>query len=309
MQLHHMRHFLAVAHSGNLTRAAEELGIAQPALSQSIKRMETLLGVPLFSRSRRGATLTTAGRAILEDVRLSISRIDAAKTLARQIAQGSAGTLRIAFVASAEFELLPRALRAHRALVPNVQYVLREMNNAEQVAALQKGEIDIAVLYTPEAVSGRMKQRVLSRHPFIAVIHDDIPVGGDGKVSLRDLAQAGLVFFGQDQVPHLRVELLSAMQRMGEQARVVQEANHLLTVLACVAAKCGISLLSGFTRAIAFHGVRFCEVREQNLLPTLEVSAIWPAYSRPTLADGFASVLAGMPAGGGRSVRARRGQR
>ncbi len=293
MQIHHLRHFLAVANSGNLTRAAEEIGIAQPALSQSIKRMETLLGVRLFTRSRRGASLTTAGRAILEDVRLSVSRIDAARTLARQIAEGSAGTLRVAFVAAAEFELLPRALQTHRAVAPNVHYVPHEMNNAEQVAALEKGEIDIAVLYTPAAVNGRMKQLVLSRHPVVAVIHDGVPVGRDGKVSLRDLSREGLVFFGQDQVPHLRGEMLSAMQRIGEQARVVQEANHLLTVLACVAARCGISFLSSFTRAIAFQGVRFCEVREQSMLPVLEVSAVWPAHSRPTLADGFAGALAG----------------
>jgi DNA-binding transcriptional LysR family regulator len=166
------------------------------------------------------------------------------------------------------------------------------MSNMEQVAALEKGEIDLAVLYTPEAVNGRMRQRLLSRHQLVAVVHEDVPVGADGKVSLRDLAREGLVFFGQDQVPHLRGEILSAMQRMGEEARVVQEASRTLTVLACVAAKCGISLLSTFTRAIDYPGVRFCEVRERHLLPMLEVSAIWPARSRPTLADSFATLLA-----------------
>ena len=79
---------------------------------------------------------------------------------------------------------------------------------------------------------------------------------------------------------------------MGEEARVVQEASRTLTVLACVAAKLGISMLSTLTRAVDFPGVRFCEVRERHLLPMLEVSAIWPARSRPTLADRFAKHLA-----------------
>lgn len=292
MDIRHLRHFIAIADCGSLTRAADQLGIAQPALSQSIKKMESQLGVRLFIRTHRGATLTTAGQAILEDVRLSVSRIEAAEAHARQIGQGLAGTLRIAFVASAAFEMLPRTLLAHRKVAPNVKYVLREMSNMEQVSALEKGEIDIAVLYTPEAVNGRMRQRLLSRQRLVAVVHEDVPVGADGKVSLRDLAREGLVFFGQDQVPHLRGQILSAMQRMGEEARVVQEANRTLTVLACVAAKCGISLLSTLTRAIVYPGVRFCEVRERHLLPMLEVSAIWPARSRPTLADQFAPLLA-----------------
>lgn len=292
MHIHHLRHFLAIAEAGSLTRAAERLGIAQPALSQSIKKMESALGVRLFVRTQRGATLTLAGEAILEDVRASVSRIDAAEAHARDIGQGLAGTLRIAFVASASFEIMPRALRAHRSVVPNVKYILREMSNMEQVAALENGEIDVGVLYTPEAVNGRMRQRLLTRHRLVAAIHEDVPIGTDGKVSLRDLAREGLVFFGQDQVPHLRGEILSAMQKMGEEARVVQEANRTLTVLACVAAKCGVSLLSMLTLAVAYPGVRFCEVRERQMLPMLEVSAIWPARSRPTLADEFVRLLA-----------------
>jgi DNA-binding transcriptional LysR family regulator len=292
MHIHHLRHFLTIADTGSLTRAAQQLGLAQPALSQSIKKMEQELGVTLFVRTQRGATLTPAGQAILDDVRHSVARIDAAAAHARQVGQGMAGTLRLAFVASAAYEMLPRALRAHRAVAPNVQYVLREMTNMEQVAALENGEIDLGVLYTPEAVTGRMRQQVLSRHRLVGVVHEDVRVGADGKVSLRDLAREGLVFFGQDQVPHLRGEILSAMQRMGEEARVVQEANRTLTVLACVAAKCGVSLLSSLTREIAYPGVRFCEVRERHMLPMLELSAIWPARSRPTLADGFVKLLA-----------------
>jgi DNA-binding transcriptional LysR family regulator len=288
MQIHQLRHFLAVVECGSLTRAAEQLGIAQPALSQSIKRLESDLGVALLQRSRRGAVPTSAGLAILDDVRASLARLEAAELHARQIAQGRAGTLRIAFVASVSYEILPRALLAHRTASPNVQYILREMTNGEQVAALEKGDIDIALLYTPAAVNGRMRQRLLTRHRVLAVVHDGVPVGADGKVSLRDLAREGLVFFSQDQVPHLRAEILSAMQRMGEEARVVQEASRTLTVLACVSARLGISLLSTLTRAIEFPGVRFCEVRERNVLPMLEVSAMWPARSRPTLADEFA---------------------
>jgi len=72
----------------------------------------------------------------------------------------------------------------------------------------------------------------------------------------------------------------------------VQEATRTATLLSCVAAGCGVSLLPSATRRLLFSGVRYCEVRERALLPTLELSAVWPARSRPTLAAAFADLLA-----------------
>ncbi|MBN3800895.1 LysR family transcriptional regulator, partial [Burkholderia sp. Ac-20392] len=78
MEIRHVRYFLAIVDTGSFTRAASELGIAQPALSQALNRMEKELGVRLFDRSRRGATLTAAGLAMVDDLRLSLARLDAA---------------------------------------------------------------------------------------------------------------------------------------------------------------------------------------------------------------------------------------
>jgi DNA-binding transcriptional LysR family regulator len=291
MEIRHLRHYLAVADAGSLTGAAEQLGVAQPALSQSLTRMENALGAKLFTRSRRGATLTSAGRAILEDIRQSVARIDAAALHAQQIAQGLAGVLTLGIVASAVFEALPRALEAYRCHAPNVQVVLREMSNTEQAIALQNGEIDLGILYTPVFVEGRMRERLLSRDHLVAVVPDDFAVDADAMVSLRDLAHRGLVFFPWAQAPAMRADILHAMRRQGEEGRVVQEATRTLTLLSCVAAGCGVSLLPHSTKRLVFEGVRYCEVRERELLPTLELGAIWPARSRPSLADDFAGRL------------------
>lgn len=291
MQTHHLRHFLGVADAGSITRAAEHLGVAQPALTQSIKRLELQLGVALFKRSRRGVTLTEAGQAILDDVRASLAGIEAAQRHARDIGAGRAGTLRIGFVASVSYLVLPRALQALHNQLPDVHFDLGERTNGEQIEALEKGEIDVGILYTPAAVQGRMRRRVIARHPVVAAVHEGVSVGRDGKVSLRDLAREGLVFFGQGQVPHLRDQFLAAMQSLGGEAQVVQEANRTLTVLACVAARLGITVLSPLHKAIPFPGIRYCEVREQRLLPILELSAVWPARTRTSLADRFVEVL------------------
>lgn len=291
METRHLRYFLAVADAGSLTRAAESLGIAQPALSQALARMEDTLGVKLFSRSRRGAELTIAGQAILDDARLSIARIDAATEHARLIGQGVAGRLTVAFVATASLQLLPEAIYAYSHKTPNVKFVLREMTDLDQVAALETGTVDVGMLYTPIEIHARMKQRVIARYRMIAAVHDGFPVGDDGKVSLVDLARAGLVLFGKHEAPTLRASILTAIRELGEHAEIMQEASRTTTVLACVAAHCGVALVSSATARVSFPGVRYLEIRDGHRLPTMELSAVWPARSRPTLADSFVALL------------------
>lgn len=294
METRHLRHFLAVVDHGSVSRAAEWLGIAQPALSQSLARMEKELGVRLFDRSRRGAEPTAAARAMLEDVRVSVARIDAAASLARDVAGGSAGRLTVGLVSSALFEVLPRALRALRREAPGVRVVLREMSNAEQAEALQNGEIDIGLMHTPVAVGGRMRERLLLRDRLVAAVPDGFATADDGMVGLAEIAEAGLVLYPQAQLPVLYAGIMDAMRRAGLDAVVAQEANRTLTVLACVAGGCGVALLPSWIRSLDFSGVKFCKVRDGEGLPSFDLSAIWPARSVPTLADRFAGLDLGV---------------
>ena len=291
MNLKQLEYFVQVAELGSFSKASVVLDIAQPALSQALTRMERDLGVKLFERTRRGAQLTAAGEAIVEDIRLSVARIDSASHRAREIGAQRGGRLTIGFVSAALFGLLPRAIAALRSEVPNVELALREMSNAEQASALEKGGIDIGLLHTPVAVGGRMREKLIVRERLLAVLPSSFAIGGDGRVGLRDLSEAGLVWFPSDQLPVIRAGILSAFRKAGCEANVVQDANRSLTVLACVAAGCGASLLPQSATAVQFTGVRFCDVRDGNNLPPFELSAIWPMRSRPTLADRFAALL------------------
>jgi DNA-binding transcriptional LysR family regulator len=291
MEIQHVRHFIAAADVGNMTRAAEMLGIAQPALSQSLRRMEDKLGVKLFDRSRRGITLNPAGAAILEELREAMLHIDLATERAQQVAQGLAGTLTVGFTVSAVYQVLPRALELFRQEAPDVRLVLREMPNLQQVQALDRGDIDLGILYSPLTLSARLRQQLLASYPVVAAVPERMRVGDDGRVSLRDVARAGLVTFEQTQIPLLRSGVLHALSKLNEEYRVVQEVGHTLTMLACVGHGVGAALLPGCTRQVQFPGVRYCEIREQHLLPVLQLSAVWQARSRPSLADHFARTL------------------
>ena len=286
-----MRCILAIAEAGSLTRAAEQLGLAQPALTQTLNRLEQELGTPLFLRNRRGAALTEAGLAIVDDIRASLAYGDAATERARAMAAGRAGRLTIGFVTHALYEVLPHALRRLHAEHPRLDVVLREMSNSEQVAALEGGGIDIALLHPPVSINARVHELRLGADPVLAALPAGYALAGDGCVSMADVARHGLVWFPDAQIPALRGQLLGALRRAGHETRVVQDANRTLTVLACVAAGLGWSLLPRSVRALQHGGVQYAEVRDGAVLPPFELSAMWLARSRPTFADVFAEVL------------------
>jgi len=293
MDTRQMRCVIAIAEAGSLTKAAERLGLAQPALTQTLNRLEKELGTPLFMRTRRGAALTDAGQAVIDDLRASLAYGDAATERARAMGAGRAGRLTIGFVTHAVYEVLPNALRRLRAEHPQLDVVLREMSNAEQVAALEGGRIDIALLHPPVSVTARVHELRLGEEPLIAALPAAWALDDDGCVSLADVARHGLVWFPEQQIPALRAQLLGAMRRAGHETRVVQDANRTLTVLSCVAAGLGWSLLPRSVRALQHEGVRYAEVRDGAGLPAFELSALWLARSRPTFADAFAAMLRG----------------
>lgn len=286
-----MRCVVAIADSGSLTRAAEKLGLAQPALTQTVNRLEAEIGTRLFTRSRRGATLTEAGHAIIDDVRASLAYGEIALARARSIGKGTGGELTIGFVSHALYEVLPRALRGFRTLHPEVKFRLREMNNAEQVEALEHGHIDIALLHPPVSVNAKVHELKLGAETMVAALPCAVEVADDGRVSLAELAQHGLVWFPERQVSGLRNEMLSAIRSAGHHVSVTQEANRTLTVLAAVAAGLGWSLLPRSVRALHHDGVRYAEVRDGACLPSYELAAMWRVRSRPGFADAFAAVL------------------
>ncbi|RYY98261.1 MAG: LysR family transcriptional regulator [Comamonadaceae bacterium] len=292
MDTRQMRCVVTIADCGSLTRAAEMLGLAQPALTQTINRLEAEIGTRLFTRSRRGAALTEAGHAIIDDLRASLAYGDVALARARAIGTGEGGELTIGFVSHALYEVLPRALRRFRAAHPQVRLVLREMNNAEQVEAIERATIDVALLHPPVSVNARVHELKLGAESMIAALPASCVLAPDGRVSLADLACNGLVWFPERQVSGLRNEMLSAIRSAGHHVSVVQEANRTLTVLAAVAAGLGWSLLPRSVRALHHEGVRYAEVRDGGCLPPYQLAAMWRARSRPTFADAFAAVLA-----------------
>src|SRR5581483_3348430 len=157
MELRHLRYFVAVAHEGHITRAAEKLHIQQPPLSQQIRALEQEIDAQLFLRHARGVTLTDAGRSFLGDAEAILAQADHAKIRARRTARGEVGRIAVGFTTSAPFHpLVARAIREFRERRPDVSFVLEELGSGELLSGLRDERLDVAFiragLVDPEGV-------------------------------------------------------------------------------------------------------------------------------------------------------------
>src|SRR6478736_2290151 len=150
--MRHLRYFLVVAEERHFGRAAERLHMAQPPLSQQIRRLEAEVGADLFVRTTRRVDLTAAGAAYAERARTILASVDDAAAEVRRIAAGSVGRLAIGCVGSVTYSLLPQLSGRLAEELPGVDFSFRgEMLASEQVEALRVGTIDVALLRPPVA--------------------------------------------------------------------------------------------------------------------------------------------------------------
>src|SRR6059058_3584351 len=143
MELRHLRYFIGVAEEENVSRAALKLHVSQPALSRQIRDLEDELGFLLLERSAKSVRLTEAGRAFLTEARAVLQRAEDAVKAARTIATGG-GELHVGYAPSLTARILPPALRAFQAELPNVRVKLHDFSTEEMLAGLREGKLQVA---------------------------------------------------------------------------------------------------------------------------------------------------------------------
>src|SRR4051795_1726976 len=168
MELRHLRSFVAVAEERHFGRAAERLHIAQPPLSQQIRRLEAELGAPLLYRTTRSVELAPAGEVLLMRAREILSAVESATEDARRAARGEFGRLAVGFTGSATYATLPVLAGALREALPGVVLDLRgELLTPAQVAGLLDGSLDLGLL-RPPVRERELEVEILRREPLVA---------------------------------------------------------------------------------------------------------------------------------------------
>jgi DNA-binding transcriptional LysR family regulator len=288
LELRHLWYFVAVAEELSFGRAAQRVGIAQPPLSQQIRRLEDTLGCTLFDRSGRRVRLTDAGSVLVTEARRLLA--DAAHTtqLMRSAGRGEVGTVTIGYWSSTLFSPLPAAVRRFRERFPDVAVRLRELYPPHHIDAIRAGAIDIAILREPEPVEGIAVLPVLVE-PLVAAVPSDHRLATRRAIAPAQLRDEPFVLFPREALPGLYVKLLDLCRRAGFEPRVVQEVDAWHTIVSLVEAGIGVSLIPASFEGRRTGALVYLPLKGRPVWTT--TSACWRAAgtTRPTAA--FLDVL------------------
>jgi DNA-binding transcriptional LysR family regulator len=254
VELRHLRYFVAVAEERHFGRAAERLHIAQPPLSQQIRRLEAELGVTLLHRTTRSVELAPAGEVLLGRAREILSAVDSATEDTRRAARGEFGRLAVGFTGSATYELLPKLAAALRDALPGVVLDLRgELLTPAQVTRLLDGTLDLGLL-RPPVRERALAVEVLRREPLVVVLPQAHPLAAADAVPLEELAGEPFVVYPSHfrSVVHDAVEETCAAH--GFLPRVALEVSETSTLVSFVAAGLGVSLVPESVRHMTVDG-------------------------------------------------------
>ncbi|MEV0801387.1 LysR family transcriptional regulator [Kribbella sp. NPDC050281] len=311
MELRQLRSFVVVAEEMNVGRAAIRLHLTQPSLSRQIAALEHDLGVELFARVRRRFVMTAAGETFLAEAKDLLRRADEAVRAAQRTQRGELGTLRIRFVQSATFEVLPRILGTFRAAYPEVVLDLESLTTLRQTEALRDGRIDVGMLRpnTPEAGAGTshrssgernggtavvqlapgLSSRVVSLDPLVAALPARHRLAKRKRLRLEELAGEPFVFYSRASGPAVHDTIVSFCREAGFTPRVEQEAAGVQTIVSLVAAGLGVSLLISPTPPSNPDSVVYRELSDD--LPPWQLSVVWSPDNRSPALARFLEVL------------------
>ncbi len=275
IELRQLRYFVAVAEEMHFGRAARRLHMTQPPLSQAIQALEAQLGAVLFARTRRSVALTAAGDALLSEARRLLLQVEALPALARRAAAGETGTLSLAFVSIADYNLLPHALREFSAAYPAVQISLQEATTDIQLDMLAAGTIDAGIVIAPlpDALMRDIDYLPLLSEPLVLALPEHSPHARHRKVSLKQLADQPLVIFPRRIGPRFQDLIFSCFHDAGITPRIGQEAIQMQTIVSLVSAGIGIALVPQSVSNLKRPGVKYCALKEAS--PKVEFGLAW----------------------------------
>lgn len=276
MELRHLRYFAAVAETCHFGQAAERLHMAQPALSQAIRQLESELGAVLLTRTTRQVRLTPAGEFFHGEARRILHQLDGAISGVRRVAEGRRGLVRVGFTGTAAFTQLPRFARILQSRLPDVALeVHADLLTPAQTAGLRDGSLDLAVLRPPLSAGtpavGDLEVRTIESEPLVLALCADHRLAKKSEIALSDVSGEPFVFYSS-QNSAVNDAVQRVCQAAGFTPRREHEAPGTAVLLPLIAAGLGVALVPGSVRAVPLEGVVFRELPDAG---SIELALAW----------------------------------
>jgi DNA-binding transcriptional LysR family regulator len=290
VELRHLRYFVAVAEELHFRRAAERLYVAQPAVSEQIRKLEAELGVRLFDRTHRSVSLTEAGKALLEEARRVLHLAEVAMHAARNAHDSEGARLRIGYVPDALPASVPRALHHLASAAPRVEVSLETGAALGLIQSVRDRRLDAAVVGLPAPTKG-LRITTLGHQPLVAALPATDARCNEPDLTLERLALDRVVLLPRSANPALHDAVVSLCHQAGLSPTFIEAAEpRVEAVLLAVAAGGGAALLpASVTERYAAPGVRLVELT--GLAPAFESAVLTHPDTEHLTTHSFLRVL------------------
>ena len=272
MEFDQLRYFLSVADLANFTRAAEELGISQSALSRSIQRLEEELGQPVFERQGRSLSLTEAGTLLQRRTQQILTLIEDTKS--EICDDGQSGRVRVGAIPTIAPYFLPEVLKQFSEAYPQATVIVQENTTDALLKSCTQGEIDLAILALP--VPARyLEVEELFQEELLLVLPPDHPLVEKEKIRLSDVEPYPFVLL--DEAHCLSDNIVSFCRQRSFQPVAVERTSQLAMVQELVSLSHGVSMIPSMARELDQSDRRvYRSIAGRK--PTRTIAVAWNPY-------------------------------
>ena len=281
LELRHLNYFKVLAQELHYRKASELLFISQSALSQQIKHLEEILKVSLFERTNRKVMLSDAGALFYKDVLQVLTKVEMAATNIKLYTAGNTGQIGIGFVASAMASVLPALLKQFNADCPNIRFRLDELNNAEQLVALQNETLDLGFMRSNHLPDGFSSKRVHTE-TFSLVLPKEHPITEAGFRNIGQFRDENFILFPNEQSQLYYQQIINLCADQGFAPKVAHRSIHAPTIFRLVENGMGLSVIPTSLTSTENPHIRFIELK--NIPQQTALYAVWKkGNSNPAL--------------------------
>ena len=268
IELRHVRYFLALSRELHFGRAAKQLNLAQPGLSQQISALEDLLGVLLFHRNRRKVELTVAGQEFALEAPKILAQTQRAVLIAQKAARGEVGRIEIGYVASTAFTgVLQKVVSSFRATHPQADLVLTEMEMQIQLQEMRAGRLDVSFIRPPVRLPPDIEVFQILDEPLVLLIGENHPLSRRKITSLAQLSDE--IFITPRHPPGVSFYeyTVQACREAGFAPRLGPQGRDFVTIASMASVGLGVALAPSSLERVRLPGL-VCK-----RIPNIEVTA------------------------------------